>query len=429
MKRRHFFKSISSAAGGLLLTSKLPASPDTASLEQLRTAPRRDQPFWELVKQQFPFEKSLTYLNTAGLGSSPLPVSRTVKQYMDKENAFPNPGHNKEDWIRIREKCAELLGPGVTHEEIALTSTATESINIILNGLPLKKGDEIITTTHEHVALHVPLLHLMRTRGIIVKSFDPDLQHGMNNLNHIQSLITPNTRLIFISHVTTTTGQIMPVKAIGKLARSKNIWFALDGAQALAHVPTDLKESSADFYAASGHKWLLGPKRTGILYVDRARLDILTPSTLGAYSTRSYNFDKREIELCPTAQRYEYGTQNDALFYGLETALDFHNAVGPAAAWKHNRYLTEMFVAGIEEIPDIELLSPREKNYRSAIVTIKTKKPSFYPVACQLTDKKIRVRPVNEANLDGIRASFHIYNNETDVKTLLEALRKALITP
>lgn len=380
--------------------------------------------FWKLLRQQFLIPGNYHYLNTGGLGASPFMVINTVKKMMDLEDTFPNAGRKKDDWWEIKKKCAAFLGPGIKKEEIALTGTATEGINIIINGLPLKKGDEIITSTHEHVALNVPLLNKMKTSGIVIKTFEPDFEKGTGNVKRIEQLISKRTRLIFTSHITCTTGQIMPVKEIGRLAKARGVWYALDGVQAIGHMPVKVAETGADFYAVSCHKWLLGPRRTGILYVREKWLDTLKPSIVGAYSNEMNDIEKRLLELHPTAQRYEYGTQNEALFYGLEMALDFITTIGIDTIWTHNKHLSEMFYRGLKEIPGVEILSPVEEKHRASMVTFKIKNRESRKISNSLDTRGWRVRFVPEANLEAIRVSFHVYNNEQEVRGLLEEIKK-----
>ncbi|MCX6563830.1 MAG: aminotransferase class V-fold PLP-dependent enzyme, partial [Candidatus Aminicenantes bacterium] len=156
------------------------------------------------------------------------------------------------------------------------------------------------------------------------------------------------------SHVTCTTGQRFPEKEVSKLARDKGIWFALDGAQAPVCVPFDIVDIGVDFYTCSTHKWLMGPKRTGFLYVRQGLLDTLRPLTVGASSSASYDIKKNELVLHPTVQRFEYGTQNDALFYALGKAVDFCEMIGLERIWRHNRALAERFYGGLQAIPGVE---------------------------------------------------------------------------
>jgi selenocysteine lyase/cysteine desulfurase len=384
---------------------------------------------WAGLEAQFQLPAGFAYFNTAGLGACPRAVSDRVKAAMDREEASPSPGHDEEDWTRIRGKCAALLGPSATASEIALISTATEGINIILNGIPLEAGDEVITSTHEHVALAIPLLHKMKTTGIAVRTFEPDPGSPAGTLARVRALVTPRTRAIFVSHVTCTTGQVLPVNELGRLAAERRIWFLLDGAQSLAQFPIDIAATGAHCFTASCHKWLMGPKRTGILWVRRDRLPGLSSVVLGAYSDQSNSLAARELTLRSDAQRFEYGTQNDALVYGVEGACDFVQALGLARIRDHNRRLADSFRSALERAGRAEILSPSDAGARSAIVTFRLPGRDNRQVASTLTGKRLRVRIVTEAGLDAVRASFHVCNTDAHVAALADAVAALSLLP
>jgi selenocysteine lyase/cysteine desulfurase len=423
MKRRTFLQGVGAISGGLL-AGRTPA--ESAQAQAVTPAlPAKGSPgYWPAVRAQFTLPAGFAYLNTAGLASSPLPVTSVVKAWMDREEANPAPGHSEADWARIRAACASLLGPSCHGDEIALLSTATEAINAALNAIPLAAGDEVITSTHEHPALVIPLLHKMKTHGVVIRTFEPDLDAAQGNIDRIAALVTPRTRLIFISHVTCTTGQVMPVAAIGQLAASRGITFALDGAQSWVHFPFDVASSGAHYFAASGHKWLLGPKRTGILWVRRDRIAESTPTVVGAYSESSSSLADRSLVLRPTAQRFEYGTQNDALIYGIEAAAQLIQEIGLEAVWAHNQGLAEQLVAGLVWIPGLRMLSPRNARDRSAIITFAINGRDNRQVTAELVRRRLRVRSVTEAGLDAVRASFHVCNDGDEVERLVAALRE-----
>lgn len=377
---------------------------------------------WAGLASQFQFPAGFTYFNTAGLGACPRAVSDRVKAAMDREEESPSPGHSEADWTRIRGKCAALLGPAAAPAEIALVSTATEGINIILNGLPLKAGDGIIASTHEHVALAIPLLHKMKTVGIVVRTFEPDLRAPAGTVARVRALLTPRTRAIFVSHVTCTTGQVLPVEDLGRLAAERRVWFALDGAQSLAQFPIDIAATGAHCFTASCHKWLMGPKRTGVLWVRRDRLPELSSCVVGAYSDEANSLADRRLTLRSDAQRFEYGTQNDALVYGIEAACDFVQALGLARIWERNRQLAESFRAALQRLPHVELLSPSDAPSRSAIVTFRVPGRDNREVASAITARRLRVRSVTEAGLDAVRASFHVCNTDAHVAALADAV-------
>ena len=423
MKRRNFINSMVLLSGGILIPGKKVAGVSDNTLEGLAKDFPDEETFWKTVREQFIFPEDYAYLNTGGIGAVPTLVLNKVSQSMNELEIYPKPGHNHTKWIEIKEKCTELLGSDIKHEELALISTATEGINIVINGLPLGKGDEVITSTHEHPALHIPLLNKMQRHGIVIKSFVPDLNSGSGNVEKIKNLITKRTKLVFISHITCTTGQCFPLQEIGELTRDKNIWFAVDGAQAVGSKTMEIKKWNVDFYTFSGHKWTLGPKRTGVLFVREELLDILRPTTVGAYSDDGYDILKQELKLHPTAQRYEYATQNEALFWGMGKGVDFVKTIGLKKIWEHNRMLAEQFYSGLKNINDVQILSPEEEKYRTSMISFKIIGINYREVASYLSEKRIRVRVVPEANLEGIRVSFHVYNNEEEVERILKGIK------
>jgi selenocysteine lyase/cysteine desulfurase len=419
IERREFLAGLGAAAGAVIAP---PGAIGSGAPEHDTRGLQAPSDPWRDLRSQFQFPPDYAYFNTGGLGSSPRKVSDRVKAEMDRQDVSPSAAHSEADWTRIRGKCATLLGASCTAGEIALVSTATEGINIILNGLPLRAGDEIVTTTHEHVALALPLAYKMKTAGVVVRTFEPDLRSRAGNVDRIRALLTPRTRLIFVSHVTCTTGQVLPVAEIGRLAAERRVWFALDGAQSLAQFPIDIAATGAHFFTASCHKWLMGPKRTGVLYVRRDRLPELASVVVGAYSEQTYSLADGQVTLRAEAQRFEYGTQNDALVYGIEAAVDFLAALGPATVWERNRALAEQFRAALLADTRVELVSPEEPEARSAIITFRVPGRDNRQVATALVGRRLRVRSLGEAGLNAVRASFHVCNSEAQVRALAAAV-------
>ena len=382
-----------------------------------------DDDFWRLVREQFVFPDDYIYMNTGGIGALPSLVINKVVTSLNAQERHPRPGHSHDNWIDIKKTCTPFFGPECKVEELALISCATEGINIILNGIGLKEGDEIITSTHEHPALHVPLLNHHQMNNVNIKIFDPDLHSAAGNIERISRLITNKTRMIFISHVTCTTGQIFPIQEIGELAKSKGIIFAVDGAQAPGSMEINLNNSNVDYYACSGHKWMLGPKRTGILYVPSKNLDSLQSTTVGAYSDSGYDISKMSLTLQDSAQRYEFGTQNEPLFLGLGAGAKFVQTIGLKKVQMHNRELAEAFYEGLSSIQGVEILSPEEKEYRSSLISFRVPGHQAQDVASFLgKGKAIRVRVVPEAGLNGVRVSFHLYNQRFEVDRILNKI-------
>ncbi|MGA9364400.1 MAG: aminotransferase class V-fold PLP-dependent enzyme [Bacteroidota bacterium] len=376
-----------------------------------------------MIRDQFPLTHDRAYFNTGGLGASPFVVIETVKRKMDELEAVSEVGHTEEAWAAIKEKAARILG--CEPAEVSLTSCATEGIDIVVNGLPLKRGDEVITTTHEHVGGILAWLARQKLDGIVLKWFEPSRTSRGENLERLSRLITERTRVISVSHITTTTGQQLPVKEIAHIAKDKGLWYFLDGAQVPGMMPVNVKDIGCDFYATSGHKWLLGPKRTGLLYVRKAMLESVRPIFVGAYSDNGFDLTTGKIAFHPTAQRYEYGTYNAPLMIGLGAAIEFLQSIGMDNVWRRNEALSTRVYEGLSELKNVEMLSPSHPEDRGAMITFRMKNVKVEQLQSFLADKyKLRTRFVGEANLNGLRISTHIYNNFEEVDRLISGVKE-----
>jgi selenocysteine lyase/cysteine desulfurase len=422
MNRKRFIAALGFVTGGAI--AGIGRSSSSGGISSFPDFTGNEDDLWNVVRQEFSFPDGYIYLNTGGIGSVPRHVRSYFSDAWAQLEMNPTPGHDTNRWNDIKKDIAPLFGAGVDFTEVALISSASEGINIILNGLPLQKGDEIITSTHEHVALHIPLLNQIKRRGVIVKYFEPDRKTGIDNVNLINDLITKKTKLIFISHRTTTTGQLLPVKEIGSLAKSKGIWFALDGAQAPGSMLIDVNDWNVDFYTFSSHKWILAPRRTGVLYIRKDMQDLVTPLTVGAYSDNGFNIKEGTLNFQSSAQRYEYGTQNELLFFGLQESLKFINSIGIRKIREHNEIISERFYSDLKNMGSCELLSPEEREYRSSMITFRIPGKNLNEITGTMGKDNIRVRPVSEAELNGVRVSFHLYNNMDEEEKAMISIKK-----
>ncbi len=424
MKRNDFFKTV---LGTLAYASfpgfKSKATNASNSLPAWPTVSPDDEQFWKVLRAQFPLTDERAYLNTGGLGASPYAVIDAVKAKIDELEKISETGHTEELWKDIKEAAGLLLGcePG----EVAFTRNATEGINIVCNGLPMKRGDEMITTTHEHVGNAVPWLALLQREGIAIKLFEPSAAAAQENVDRIAKLITPRTRLISVPHATTTTGLILPIKALSELAKSRNIWLFVDGAQTAGMFPFNLHELGCDAYATSGHKWLLGPKETGLLYVRKDMLDVIQPKFVGAYSDDGFDLSTGTLKFHPTAQRYEFGTVSIPLRFGLGTAIKFMQRIGMENVWRRDQALSTRLFNGLRGIPYVKVLSPAQETDRGALITMQHEKLPYLDLQNHLNKFKLRTRGVSEGGVNGLRISTHIYNSVEEVDRVLEATRTA----
>jgi cysteine desulfurase / selenocysteine lyase len=424
MRRSDFFKTAFGAAAVAGLSGFVWKDGKATRLTEAWPAiDPEDEQFWKFVRMQFPLTDERAYLNTGGLGASPYAVIDAVKAKMDELEKVAETGHSDELWKEVKTAAAQLLGCDST--ELAFTRNATEGINIVCNGLPLKRGDEMITTTHEHVGNTVPWLALLKREGIVVKLFEPSTVSAQENVDRIEKLLTKNTRLISVPHATTTTGQILPIKALSALAKAKGIWLFVDGAQTAGMFPFSLHELGCDAYATSGHKWMLGPKETGLLYVRKEMLDVIQPKIVGAYSAGEFDLAKGTLNFVPTAQRYEYGTVSIPLRFGLGAAINFLQKIGMENIWKRDQSLSTRLFKGLKSIPYVIILSPESNTERSALVSFKHEKVPYGDLQRHLDAYKLRTRGVGEGGVNALRISTHLYNTPDEVDRTLEAVRTA----
>jgi len=163
--------------------------------------------------------------------------------------------------------------------------------------------------------------------------------------------------------------------------------------------------------------------RTGFLWVRPGLVDLLRPLALGMGSFQRFNVETGELALHPGARRFEWGTQNDALFFALGAAIDFVDTIGLPRIWAHNHALAERFYNGLQAMAGVEILSPQEAAYRTAMISFRMKERTYQQINEHLAKAKIRVRPVTEGGLNCIRVSFHVCNHDPEVDAILAALR------
>lgn len=378
-------------------------------------------PDWTAVRKEFLLEPDYCYFNTGGLGPSPRVVVETVVDQVRALERLSERGHDQIALVR-RKACRFL---NCAEDELALTRSTTEGMNAIARGLPLKSGEEILLSTHEHPGGAMPWFALARDRGVAVRTFEVGASGG-ETMAHIRAATTGQTRVVSVSHVLCTTGAVLPIARIGELCRERGVILVVDGAQAVGMIPVDLDQLGCDFYAASGHKWMLGPKGTGLLYVRRSMLDVWRAPYVGAYSDERFDLDAGVFEAIRAARSVEYGTRNVPLIQGMGAAIDFLDGLGMHAVAEYGRSLAVRFRAEVRSIAPLKVLTPEEERCRASIVTIGAKNGVMDPWRWANALRKryrIRARPVGEHRLRALRVSLHICNCGRQIDRLVKALR------
>lgn len=425
LDRRKFIHGL--GAGALVaLAGPAPAAAATGGAGATATLPNFDQAgagaFWRAVRAKFPLRDDPVYLNTGGLGPASQAVLDAVADTMSRLQEHSETGHAH--FEPSRERLARFLGADPA--EICFVRNATEGNSIVAAGLALHAGDEVIFESHAHPGGSFPWLNQARQRGVVVRVFEPDPASPEGNLARIRALVTPKTRVIQVSHITCTTGLVMPVAAIAEFARSRGLWFHVDGAQSAGMIPLDLHALGCDSYAFSGHKWLGGPHESGVFYLRRDRLEDVAPTGIGAYSGELCLLPG-DIKYSAAASRHEYGTRNAGLALGLVAAVNLQEEIGRTRVAAHGRGLATQLQAEFARIDGLALLTPRHDELRASITTIRHPRADVHKLFGYLLEKhRLRCRPVTEQDLGAVRISTHVFNSAAENERIIAAVRASV---
>jgi L-cysteine/cystine lyase len=372
------------------------------------------------VRRAFPALEDVVYLNTGTYGLMPEPALASFLE-MVAELERRGQAARGDIYPKIndtRQRIAGLLGADA--KEIAFTRNATDGINLVLAGLDWRPGDEIITSEEEHPAISHPLVYLQRARGLRVKMVQMSPRAEVM-LARLEAAVTPATRLIALSHVTCETGTRLPAWEISAWAAGRGLLTLFDGAQVLGAVPVNVRELGCDFYASNGHKWLGGPKGTGIFFCRGDRLDRLFMAHVGAGSLERGDLATGVAEPWREARRFEFGTRAFALYAGLGASLDWFEGLGWEKVYRRIAGLARYLKDRIQERPHLSLLTPEQEEDSSGLTSFAVAGRAAEEVSRLLKEKwRIQVRVVTHYN--AIRISTAHFNSEEDLDRLSAAV-------
>src|SRR5512136_579632 len=349
--RRTFMKSVG-ALGATALAFDPRSLPrvEAAGQSVAKMTPEevaREEFYWREIQLAFKLDRELINLNNGFTCPMPRVALDSTFRYMEMINMLPvhYQGMVAGNSETIRRRMANEFG--CDREEMALTRGASESLQIVQNGIDLKAGDEVITTEQDYPRMLTTWDQRMRREGIKVTRLQfpvPATQDFLYNM--FEKAITPRTKVFHFTHITNLTAQLFPVKRLSRLARSKGIITIIDGAHALGHFPFKLRDLECDAYGVSLHKWLLAPIGNGCLYVRKESIPKFWP--LQAAPEQQDN-DIRKFEAI--------GTHPWAIRAALGEALAFHQAIGAERKAARLRYLTLRWANALKVHPRIKILS------------------------------------------------------------------------
>lgn len=366
------------------------------------------------------------YLNTGTFGPLPRAVAQAVREAYDKIEAHgtftPTIFHDLElaGFETTRQKVATLLN--ASPEEIALTRNVSDGINIAAHGIDWQPGDEVIISNLEHPSGATPWINLAERRGITIRVLKL-AEDAEEILERFAALISPHTRLVSVSHVTTLTGLRLPVARLSQIARNAGIPILIDGAHAEGQFAVDVQDIGCDLYAACGHKWLLAPQGTGFLYIHREMQEHIRSDWLGWGVEHEFNRTAMAYQLAPDARRYESSTRAWPLFIALGQAIDFINTVGLNEIEARVRPLAASLKTRLAQIPHVRVHSPTNAGMSTGLVTFEIE--AYEPEAL-MNELWSRYRIVTNwvRDLKAVRVSVAFFTSEEELDKLLKAIEE-----
>ena len=385
----------------------------------------KDEYYWREIQLAFKLDRSLINLNNGFTAPSPRVVLESVWRYMDMINMLPvhYQGMVANNIQTIRRRMAAEFG--CDPEELALTRGASESLQIVQNGIDLKAGDEVVTTEQDYPRMLTTWDQRMRREGIKVTRLQFPVPTTLDDLyRRFENAITPKTKVFHFCHITNLTAQMFPVQRLSRLARSKGIVTIVDGAHALGQFPFKLRDLECDAYGVSLHKWLLAPIGNGCLYVRREMIPRFWP--LQAAPEQQDN-DIRKFEAI--------GTHPWAIRAALGEALAFHQAIGGERKAARLRYLTLRWANALKVHPRIKILSNLGEPAEAwAVAAVNIEGIDVRDLARFLMDQYRIVAvplvggaPPNPVfDYQALRVSPNVYTTLEEIDTFVEAMEAAL---
>lgn len=376
------------------------------------------------ITNDFPI-KDRIYLNNASVSITPNITIKKMTEFLQEYGKMGPDSLESKKLIEgifqnTRKNLSELLQ--CQPDEIILTQSTTDGINIVANGLSINKKNNIIIRggSHEHHANLYPWLKLASKIKIKELSID---ENGFFKMNQFEQLLDNQTILVVLSHGLYNTGSIIPVEIIGKLLKKRNIQFFVDAAQTIGCVgKVSVNDIGCNFMSFNGSKWLCGPMGTGIFFCRRDSSKYLEPLTIGGESAMIY--DKNKIAFKEIPEKFQTGFRNYVGIVGLNSSLNYLKKFGFDNIRKKNLKLANILRDELIKNPDIILYGPDNENLRTSIVSfsIKNKDPSY--VVEKLEKQKIilAVREIFDKKI--IRASPHFFNSEEQIFHVLRAIKK-----
>ena len=370
---------------------------------------------WAAVRKAFVLDPKFIVMNAANFCPATRAVSETVFKYTRDMDANPSQ-QSRAKFSQGREETRRKLAAflNVTPEEIVITRNTSEGNNLVSSGIELKAGDEVVVHDENHPTNLASWQNKSKRYGFSVRTVaiptPPPSVEAL--LKPFLDALTPRTKVLAFTHITSTFGSQFPAKELCRVARERGILTLVDGAQSFGILDLDLKDIGCDFFTGSSHKWLMGPKEAGILYIRSDAQSKLWPSDYGVYGGTvgaSRTFE-------------QLGQRDDPTFIAMGEAVDFHTRIGKKKIEAHAKALAAAVKSELIKVPGVHMYSPVAAEISGAVVTFRPGSTDINKMTAALYEKIGFAGATRGGDTPGIRISPHIYNSFEQVEKVVAAI-------
>ena len=364
------------------------------------------------------------YLNNASVSLMPSQSIDAMKEFLISYNSIGPDSKDSEPFVteklrNVRKLISEIIS--CQPDEVVLTQSTTDGINIVANGLTFDENSNIIIRgmAHEHHSNFYPWIKLKDR--ISIKNLPID-KNGFFQLEELDSFIDNNTKLVALSHALYNTGAILSVEEIGKLLQGRTPYFIESAQTEGCMYGIDVSKIQCNFMSFNGSKWLCGPMGTGLFYCSRKSSELLEPATIGGESAIIY--DDTNIVFKELPDKFQTGFRNYVGIVGLESSIKYLMNFGLKNIHEKNKYLANLFREELSKISNVVLYGPEDANDRTSIVSFNIEGFEPQEVVDKLEKQNIvlAVREIIEKKI--VRASPHFFNTESEMLQVIDAIKK-----
>ena len=411
--RRSFLKEVAASA------ALLPIALESSEASTLAETSVDGEAYWHLVRAQFSFSEKKVPMNAANLCPSSRAVSERVSELtadIDRDCSFNNRAKFRGLREASREKVAKQLG--VSADEIALVRNTSEANNTINNGLSLEEGDEVVLWGQNHPTNNVAWDVRAARFGLTIKrvSTPKHPKSSQDLIDTFISALSAKTKVLSITHVSNVSGIHLPAKQIVEAAHAKGVYVHVDGAQSWGALDVNLRDIGCDSYSASAHKWFMGPKEAGVLYVKASNIPRIWPNIVAP----GWGDD---VDPDPTgARKFEsLGQRDDACLAAIGTTVDFHNAIGAAQVEARLTELASALKAGLVDA-GFTLVTPEDPKLSGGVCIIEVERSKSREALNRLYEE----HGIAGAGTGGLRLCPHVYNTMEHVERAVSGVKAIL---